>query len=226
VDDLKTPLRGIKTLADWICQDYKDALDDQGKERLNLLLSRTDRMHNLINCILRYSRGGRMVDEIGPVDTNEIVHEVIDLLAPPENVTIVVSPCLPVVQAKRTKTVQVFQDLLSDAIKYMDRPQGRIEVGAVKEGELWKFSVSDNGPGIEEKYFDKVFQIFQTLSPRDEYYSTGVGLSLVKRVVEAYDGDIWLESQVGDGCTFLFTLPEARSPKGVPNAKLQTSPSC
>ncbi len=103
--------------------------------------------------------------------------------------------------------VQLFQNLIDNAIKYMDKPQGQIKVDCVEEDGIWKFTVADNGPGIEEKYFEKIFQIFQTLIRRDELESTGIGLSVVKKIIETSGGRIWVESKVGEGTTFFFTLP-------------------
>jgi len=102
----------------------------------------------------------------------------------------------------------VLQNLLSNAIKYMDKPQGIIRVGCAEDGEFWKFYVSDNGPGIEEKDQQRVFQLFQTLKPRDQADSTGVGLAVVKKAVEMYGGRVWIESKLGEGSTFYFTLPK------------------
>jgi len=102
-------------------------------------------------------------------------------------------------------------------VKYMDKPQGRVRIGCVEENGFWKFSVADNGPGIEEKHFERIFKIFQTLSPRDEFESTGVGLTVVKKIVELYDGRIWVESEPGKGSTFFFTLPKKEM--GVKDAK-------
>ena len=103
---------------------------------------------------------------------------------------------------------QVFETLVTNAIKYMDKPEGKITIKCTSQNGQWKFGVTDNGPGIEEKYFEKIFQIFQTLAPRDEIESTGVGLSLVKKIVEMYGGKIWVESKVGAGSTFYFTWPK------------------
>lgn len=104
--------------------------------------------------------------------------------------------------------VQVFNNLLSNAIKFLDKPEGLIRIGYVDEGDKWRFDIADNGPGIEEKHHAKVFQMFQTLSPRDEFESTGVGLALVKKIVENWGGSVWVESTVGQGSTFFFTLPK------------------
>ena len=217
--DLKAPLRGISTLVKWISADYADKFDQEGKEQMDLLLNRVDRMHNLINGILQYSRVGRMNEEKTQVNLNELVPDIVDTLAPPENITIKIENELPVMECGRTCIIQVFQNLISNAIKYMDKPQGHIRISCVEEERCWKFSVVDNGPGIEEKYFEKIFQMFQTLRPRDEFESTGVGLTVVKKIVEIHGGRIWIESKVGEGSTFFFTLPKQE--KVVRNAKLE-----
>ncbi len=219
--DLKAPLRGIKTLTEWITTDYTDKLDEQGKEQMNLLSSRVDRMHSLIDGILQYSRIGRVREEIVPVNLNKLVPEIIDTLAPPENIAITIENDLPAIKCERTRITQVFQNLISNAVKYMDKPQGQVKVGCVEEDSYWKFYVADNGPGIEEKYFEKIFQLFQTLSPRDEVESTGIGLTVAKKIVEMYGGRIWLQSTVGEGTTFFFTLPKQET--GVKDANLETS---
>ena len=206
--DLKAPLRGIKTIAEWISTDYADKLDDNGKEQMNLLASRVDRMHNLIDGILQYSRVGRVEEEKVQINLNELVPEVIDTLAPPENIAITVENELPTITFEPTRIMQVFQNLLSNAVKYMDKPKGQIKVDCVEEDGFWKFSVADNGRGIEEKHYEKIFQLFQTLSPRDESESTGIGLTVTKKIVELYNGKIWVESEPGQGSTFFFTLPK------------------
>ena len=206
--DLKAPLRGISTLVKWISTDYADKFDQEGKEQMDLLLNRVERMHNLIDGILQYSRVGRVKEEKTQVNLNELVPDIVDMLAPPENITITIENELPMVECEKTRIMQVFQNLLSNAIKYMDKPRGHIRVGCVEEENCWRFSIADNGPGIEEKYFEKIFQIFQTLRPRDEVESTGVGLTVVKKIIEMYGGKIWVESVVDKGSTFLFTLPK------------------
>jgi len=206
--DLKAPLRAISSLVDWISTDYADKFDEEGKEMLSLLLGRAKRMQDLIDGVLQYSRIGRIRGEKVEVNLNELVAEVIDMIAPPENISIKVENELPSILFERTRIEQVFQNLLSNGVKFMDKPKGEIKIGCVEDGSYWKFSVADNGPGIEEKYFEKIFQIFQTLSPRDELESTGVGLSVVKKIVETYGGKIWVESKVGYGSTFFFTLPK------------------
>ena len=207
--DLKAPLRAISSLANWISTDYADKFDSEGREHMHLLISRVYRMDALIDGILQYSRVGRVKETIIAVDLNRLVREVIDLLAPPKNIAVSIVNSLPTVMTEPTRIQQVFQNLLSNAIKYMDKPEGKIRIACVAEGTQWKFSISDNGPGIDQQHFDKIFQLFQTLAPRDRVESTGVGLALVKKIVEMYGGHIWLESTVGRGSTFFFTLPRA-----------------
>ena len=213
--DLKAPLRAIDSLAKWLADDYKDKFDAEGREQLNLLVGRVKRMHDLIDGILQYSRAGRAMEEAQDVDLSVVVRDVVGALAPPDNVRITLDGDFPVVRASRVKLEQVFQNLLSNAIKYSDKPQGLIRVGCKDEPGCWKFGVSDNGPGIEEKDRERVFQLFQTLKPRDQSDSTGVGLAVVKKIVETYGGKVWVESKVGEGSTFYFTLPKPTSSAGV-----------
>jgi len=205
--DLKAPLRGIASLADWLSVDHADKFDDEGREHMRLLIRRVHRMSALIDGILQYSRVGRSMETAVPVDLNALLHEVIDLLAPPSNIEISVAEGLPTIMADRTRIQQVFQNLLSNSIKYSDKPVGRIRVDCFDEGKNFQFSVADNGPGIEQRHFERIFQLFQTLTPRDQVESTGVGLALVKKIVEMYGGHVGLKSRMGAGSTFFFTLP-------------------
>lgn len=206
--DLKAPLRAISALAGWLSHDYSDKFDEEGKEHMRLLIKRVYRMDNLINGILQYSRVGQVKEKMIAVDLDQLVREVIDLLSPPPNIVVTIENTLPTVMAEPTRIEQVFQNLLSNAIKYMDKPQGEIRIACSSEGKQWKFLITDNGPGIELRHFERIFQLFQTLVPRDRVEGTGVGLSLVKKIVEMYGGKIWLESKVGEGSTFFFTLPK------------------
>lgn len=206
--DLKAPLRGIGTLADWIASDYADRFDEQGRQQLSLLKGRVSRLSELIDGILHYSEIGRVAGRKEQVDLDRLVAEVISMLDPPANVEVTVKGPLPVVVCEKIRVGQVFRNLVDNAVKYMDKPCGRIEVGCTEQPEFWRFFVSDNGPGIDARYFDKIFQMFQTLAPRDERESTGIGLAVVKKIVELCGGTIWVESSVGEGTTFFFTLPK------------------
>jgi len=205
--DLKTPLRGIGTLANWISTDYADKFDEKGKKQVKLLVEKAKQMSALIDDILQYSRLGHNSPETRPVDLNTVLSEVIAGIDPPENIQIIITNELPVLICEKTQIIQVFQNLLSNAVKYMDKPEGQIKVGCIEQDGFWKFSIADNGPGIEEKYFKKIFKIFQTLCPQDRVDSTGIGLSIVKKIVELNAGIVWVESEPGQGSTFYFTLP-------------------
>jgi two-component system sensor kinase FixL len=207
--DLKAPLRAIGSLAEWIATDYADKFDDEGREHLRLLVGRARRMDALIDGILQYSRVGRADEGRTDVDLDALMHEVIDSLAPPTHIQIAIDTPLPTVHIERTRMQQVFQNLISNAIKYIDKPQGEVHLGCIAEKKTWKFYVRDNGPGIEQRHFERIFQLFQTLVPRDRVESTGVGLALVKKIIELHDGSVWLESKVGEGSTFFFTLPRS-----------------
>ena len=201
----------MRTLVEWISTDYTDKLDEKGKEQMNLLSDQVVRMHNLIDGILRYSRVEHIRGEQTRVDLNKVVQNVIEMLKPPENVVIEVENELPTVLCEQTRIMQVFQNLLSNAVKHMDKPQGQIKIGCVEEDKFLKFSVADNGSGIEEKDFKKIFQIFQTLPAHGKSQGTGIGLSLVKKIVETYGGRVWVESELTSGSTFFFTFPRSLS---------------
>jgi signal transduction histidine kinase len=208
--DLKAPLRGIGTLADWIASDYADKLDEPGRQQLRLLKGRVVRRTELINGILHYSEIGRVTNRWETVDLDNLVPEMIALLDPPAHIQVLVAGPLPTVVCEKVRLGQVFHNLIDNAIKYMDKPQGRIEVRCADQGRTWQFAVSDNGPGIEEKYFEKIFQMFQTLVPRDQRESTGIGLPIVKKIVELFGGRIWVESKPGAGAPSSSRCPSAR----------------
>jgi light-regulated signal transduction histidine kinase (bacteriophytochrome) len=212
--DLKAPLRAIAALADWLATDYADRFDADGREQMRLLISRVHRMGNLIDGILQYSRLGREGGTLRTVDVNTAVAEVVDLLSPPPSISVTVAQDLPVLWTEPTRIRQVFHNLISNAIKYMDKPEGVIAVGCGSDDEYWRFSVADNGPGIEVRHFERIFQLFQTLAPRDRVESTGVGLALVRKTVELLGGQVWIESVPGAGSTFYFTLPKAHRDGG------------
>jgi light-regulated signal transduction histidine kinase (bacteriophytochrome) len=203
--DLKAPLRGIGSLSEWLLADYADKFDEQGREFVNLLMNRVQKMQNLIDGILQYSRVGRLQEESRQVNLNKVVADVIDLLSPSENIQIEIANKLPIVYCEKTRIEQVFQNLLSNAIKFIDKSQGKILIDCTEDNDYWYFSVADNGLGIEKQYFEIIFQIFQKLSSNKDD-STGIGLALVKKIVEMYDGKVWVESEVGQGSTFFFTL--------------------
>jgi len=219
--DLKAPLRGIKSLATWILDDYSDKIGEQGNEQMHLLLDRVERMYNLIDGVLQYSRAGRTEEQIVQVNLDTFIPETIDMLVPPDNISITIEDKMPVIECAETHIMQLFQNLLSNAIKYMDKPKGQIKIGCIEQDGFWKFSITDNGPGIEEKHFEKIFKMFQALQVNEGIESTGVGLTVTKKIVEIYGGNIWVESEVGKGSTFFFTLP--KQDVGANNEKLEAN---
>ncbi|HEX2167525.1 MAG TPA: ATP-binding protein, partial [Longimicrobiales bacterium] len=207
--DLKAPLRGISNLAQWIQDDLGDDLPGESQEHVRLLQGRVRRMEALIDGILAYSRAGRQGAEPQIVDTGAIVGEAIELLAPPAGITVEVQSDMPTVLAERVSLQQVFMNLIGNAIKYAGayRPDVVVQVGWASRGDFHEFTVSDNGPGIAEEYHERIWAIFQTLEARDRVEGTGIGLSVVKKVVESRGGRTWVRSAPGEGAVFGFTWP-------------------
>lgn len=211
--DLKAPLRAIANLSIWIEEDLMDQIPPENQQQLHLLRSRVHRMEALINGLLEFSRVGRADSKVETFDVGQLVSEVIDSLAPPGTFEIQVAPELPILTARRLLLGQVFANLISNAIKHHDRPQGIISISVQDQGKFFEFAVSDDGPGIDAKFHDKIFTIFQTLKARDQQENTGVGLSIVKKIVETEGGAIQVQSEAGKGTTFRFTW--LKSPKAI-----------
>ncbi len=203
--DLKAPLRAIANLSEWIEEDLQDKLDDDTRNYLNLLRGRVHRLENLINGLLAYSRVGRIKTEPKRVVVAKLLAEIIDLLDVPSNFEIDIQGTMPVLMTEELPLQQVFTNLISNAVKHSDRDTGIITISAVEREEFYEFSVADNGKGIDPKYHDKIFTIFQTLDARDERENTGIGLAIVKKAVENQGGEVTVESQPGVGTTFRFT---------------------
>lgn len=212
--DLKAPLRGIATLATWIEEDLENesSLSATTAERLHLLKGRVKRMEALITGILDYARVGRMDATIETTDFGHLVHDVVELLAPPPGLVVEPVGAFPTLKTRKVRLQQVLANLIGNAIKHHHKKEGRIVVGVENQGEWLEVRVTDDGPGIPRQYHDKIFQIFQTLQPRDVVEGTGVGLALVKKIVEAEGGAVRVESEEGQGTTFLFTWPVSPPP--------------
>jgi PAS domain S-box-containing protein len=203
--DLKAPLRAIANLSSWLEEDLDDKLPEENRHQLSLLRSRVHRMEALINGLLEYSRVGRQEVRIEEVAVGPLLDNIIDSLSPPEAFTIVLPDTLPTLKTNRTALSQVFSNLINNAIKHHDREDGQIRITTQTQKDWVEFGVIDDGPGIDPKYHAKIFGIFQTLKARDELESTGIGLSLVKKIVEAEGGTLRLESSLGKGAAFYFT---------------------
>jgi PAS domain S-box-containing protein len=203
--DLKAPLRAISNLAEWIEDDLQGQLPAENQQQLELLRKRVLRMEALISGLLDYSRVGRTQTAIESVSVSALLEEVIDSLDPPASFAIALAPNLPTLPARQLLLRQVFANLISNAIKHHDRPDGCITITARDRAAFYEFTVVDDGPGIAAEYHDRIFVIFQTLAVRDSKENTGVGLSIVKKIVETEGGQIWVDSQLGQGTTFRFT---------------------
>jgi PAS domain S-box-containing protein len=204
--DLKAPLRGIANLSQWIEEDLGPGVPAETREHLELMRGRVNRMEGLIDGVLQYSRAGRVREKPEPVEVGALLDEVLDLLAPPESVAVEVGP-MPTLVAERLPLQQVFMNLVGNAVKYTRRPDARVQVTAERRGPLWEFAVRDNGPGIAPEYHDRIFGIFQTLQARDKVEGTGIGLSLVRKLVESRGGRVRVESAEGEGSVFRFLWP-------------------
>ena len=207
--DLKAPLRGIANLSRWIEEDLGDTVPAEVAGQFNLLRGRVDRMEAMIEGILQYSRIGRTHVAPERVDVKALLTEVIDLLDPPPGISISLDDDLPILLTQRLSLQQVFQNLLSNAIKHHDKAVGHIHVGVRNRPGGHEFSVADDGPGIAPKYHDRIWTLFQTLEAQDKVDNTGVGLALVKKIVEAQGGTAAVTSQEGEGATFHFVWPDA-----------------
>ncbi len=203
--DLKSPLRSIEALVSWLKEDYGDAIGEEGKTQIGLIVTHLEKMDALITGILNYSSIDKEVRTERKIDLNILVKETVDLMHLPEHITINVHK-LPTILADRFKIQQLFQNLIGNAVSSIDKPKGVVEVIARNLDDVFQFEIKDNGKGINQAYFHKIFQVFQKLENDSE--STGIGLSIVKKIVHFYDGKIWLDSTEGVGTTFYFTLPQ------------------
>ncbi|WP_339654133.1 PAS domain S-box protein [Flavobacterium frigidarium] len=204
--DLKAPLRAINNLAEWIVEDMPEMPDDVRKN-LGLLRGRILRMENLINGVLDYSRIGRTKIEKEYIDLNELVGHIVESLVPSDNYKVAISD-LPIIFNAKILLYQVFSNLISNAVKYNDKELGLISCTYSSLDEFHQFTIADNGPGIEEEYHDKVFGVFQTIEARDKKESTGIGLSIVKKIIDEGGGAIHIETNEHGGASFIFTVPK------------------
>jgi light-regulated signal transduction histidine kinase (bacteriophytochrome) len=214
--DLQAPLRGISNLAQWLVSDLAGQLPPENQHQLELIQSRVLQMTTLINGLLQYALVGR--ENIAPINVNlsQLIAEVVDLLAPPSHLIVSYSNDLPTIKTQALLLQQVLSNLIGNAIKYHDtqantrgdRPQGKVEIVVADEETLWRFSVIDDGPGIAPENQQKIFGIFQTLVGRDDMKGMGIGLAVIKKIVESRGGTVALESAIGQGSTFSFTWPK------------------
>ncbi|MCP4403899.1 MAG: response regulator [bacterium] len=206
--DLKAPLRGIRRLNEWILKDYAGAVDEKGQELFALLTEQVQHMNRLIDGILRYSRAGHFSENVETLDLHTLIQELLHILDPPVRIHVAIEGQLPRIVGDRVHLNQIFQNLLNNAIKFMDKPEGLITVSCRDRGFYWEFAVADNGPGIAQQHHERIFQIFQCVDRQNSSEINGIGLAIVKKLVSFYGGAIRLESQPGEGSVFYFTMPK------------------
>jgi PAS domain S-box-containing protein len=206
--DLKAPLRGIANLSQWIEEDLGDKLAGENKSQMEMLRGRVHRMEALIDGILQYSRAGRVKARPESIDTGTLVSEVIELMAPPKEIKIQVATDMPTVRAERVPLQQVFMNLIGNAVKHTGKNNPLIDISWKDAGPFVEFAVGDNGQGIAPQYHERIFGIFQTLEARDKVEGTGIGLSVVQKIVDAKGGRVWVESDIGKGARFKFLWPK------------------
>jgi light-regulated signal transduction histidine kinase (bacteriophytochrome) len=208
--DLQEPLRMVAGFTRLLERRYKDKLDQDAREFINFAVDGAVRMQKLIDDLLTYSRVGAPHIPFEPVDCNRLLNQAITNLrvAIEENHALITSSDLPTVTCNGSQMIQLFQNLISNAIKFRGVETPRVRIAAEHRDGEWLFSFRDNGIGIDPQYKDRIFQIFQRLHSRDEYDGTGIGLALCMKIVELHKGKIWMESEEGKGATFYFTLPD------------------
>ncbi|MBL7929064.1 MAG: PAS domain S-box protein [Bacteroidia bacterium] len=207
--DLKAPLRAIGNLTGWIEEDLGDNAPEGVVANFNIIKGRVIRMEALINGILDYSKAAKKAGVEETFDTRNVIHDAFDLIGASNECKLILGEKLPIVHTEKTKLQQIFLNLINNAIKFNDKKVKVVEVDAEESKHFWHFYVKDNGPGIDKKFHEKIFVIFQTLNARDEFESTGIGLAIVKKIVEDQGGRIWVESEPGNGSVFHFTWPKS-----------------
>lgn len=204
--DLKAPLRSIDTVINWCIEDNKENIDAKSRKSLDLILFNVEKMDLLINGILNYSSIEKQESENRFLDLKILIDEIIRSINVPANIEIKFNKQLPKVYGNHFRFQQLFQNLLQNAINYNDKEKGLITIDFIEREDEYEFAVTDNGIGIDKKYKDKIFDVFAKLNSNTK--STGIGLSIVKKIIDLYGGKIWLKSQEAIGTTFYFTLPK------------------
>lgn len=207
--DLKAPGRQIKNLADIIEDECGELFNEEAKELFSLLKSRASKLNELIDGILDYSRADYNVTNENAVDLNDLIDDYIAINKLPASIELEIPENLPQVYGNHVKVKQVFENLIGNAIKYMDKEDGKIKLSHQVNGEFVHFKIEDNGPGIKSEYLDNIFGMFVTAHEnKDRQDSTGIGLAVTKKIIKAYGGNISCESNFGEGTTFSFSWPK------------------
>jgi PAS domain S-box-containing protein len=207
--DLQEPLRMVASYTELLGERYRGKLDEKADKYIRYAVEGARRMQQLVNDLLAYSRIGTQGKQLQPIDSDGLLRRVLNGMRATieESGATILYSDLPVINADGVQLGQLFQNLISNAIKFHGDQPPRIQIGAEPVDGSWVFSVADNGIGIEQTYADRIFQIFQRLHERGKYEGSGIGLAIVKRIVDRHGGRIWFESEIGSGTTFFFTMP-------------------
>jgi two-component system sensor kinase FixL len=203
--DLKAPLRGLISLTVFLEEELGSNISTEAKDLLGLIRSRSARMQILADAILHYSRIANGKAQKEDVNIKNLINNIIDLLTIPSTIRIEMQDSLPTLHGEKIKLHEIFQNLISNAVKYNKPENGVIKINSVDLGNQYQFTIEDTGIGIKEEHFEKIFKLFQTLQPKDTSENTGIGLTIVKKLVEEAGGKVWLESEIGKGTKFHFT---------------------
>jgi light-regulated signal transduction histidine kinase (bacteriophytochrome) len=203
--DLKSPLQSIDALTVWIKDDFSNVLGDSGREVVDLIRENVEKMDTLIQGILEYSTIGKTKKALYDIDLNVLIEDILVTIDNPNDVNVLIDSKLPTIKGDQHRLELLFYNLINNAIKFNDKKsKGFVNIKFEDKNKYWQFSISDNGKGIEQQYFDKIFIAFQKLE--NDYKSTGIGLSIVKKIIETYQGEIWLKSTPNVATTFYFTI--------------------
>jgi signal transduction histidine kinase len=203
--DLKAPLRAIASLSTWIEEDLTQELSAESQQHMHLLRKRVYRLEALLDGLLEYARVGRKEIAIEPVAVADLLAQSISNLGPPPTFKVEIGPDMPILRTRRVLLQQVFTHLIENAIDHHPSETGTVRILARDLGEAYEFAVVDDGAGIDPRFHDKIYTMFQTLQARDTHETPGVGLAIVKKIVEMEGGTIQLDSAIGQGSTFRFT---------------------
>ncbi len=208
--DLKEPLRSIEAFAEILSLDYADKLDAEGQNYLEILMSSASRLRAVVNDVLEYSRLDADAGAAAEFDAGKVLKQLRDELRDQLQKTDgqITTDELPVLRGDRVRFYRLLQNLISNALKYCPpKRQPKVHISAALHNYYWQFRVQDNGIGIDPEYFSVIFEMFKRLHTRDEYSGTGIGLAICRRIVESWEGEIWIEAAPDHGCVFCFTFP-------------------
>jgi len=206
--ELRTPLGGIGRLVDWLLHEYAQTFDAQGTMYAKLLKNRAQRLYGILDGVASYTSLTCRHSEYELVNMSALLDAIVTQLVSPAHIKITIQENLPDIWSHREFVALIFKELIKNALDFMDKPNGQIMITWREDGEFWHFRIADNGPGIESKYYDKIFRLFESFALEEDSTHLGIGLALTKKIVERLQGKIGLESQIGKGATFYVALPK------------------